>query len=155
MNTHDLRISAIRQWRGFTLIELLVVVAIVGVLAAIAYPSYSQYVTRTNRSAAQSMLLQIADRQEQFFSDNKSYAATLTALGYPADAIGVNDEGAAVPAASADRLYAIRLSNTTAMTFTVNATPQLSQAARDGGCQTLTLTHTGLRGQTGPGNDCW
>jgi len=140
---------------GVTLLELLVAVAIVGVLGSIAYPSYMQYVVRTNRSIAKSMLLQVADRQEQFFGDNKTYAADLTALGFAANGFMVDDQGGVVGATSTDRLYAITLTNTSAVTYTVNATPQLMQANRDPHCQALTLTHTGLRGQTGPSNNCW
>ncbi len=67
--------------RGFTLIELIIVVAIVAILAAIAYPSYSNYVIQSNRSAAQQFLLDVAQRQEQFLMDNRSYSGTLAALG--------------------------------------------------------------------------
>lgn len=72
---------------GFTLIELLIAIAIVGVLAATAYPSYQGYVRKGNRAAAQSFMLEIAHRQQQHFINSRSYAATLTALGYPADTL--------------------------------------------------------------------
>jgi type IV pilus assembly protein PilE len=140
---------------GMTLIELLVAVAIVGILGSLAYPSYVQYMTRTKRSVGKSLLLQVADRQEQFFANNKSYAADLTALGFPANGFMVDDKGEVVADGSADRLYRITLTNTGALTYTVNAAPQLKQATDDARCQTLTLTHTGVRGQTGPSDDCW
>ncbi|TFG85920.1 MAG: prepilin-type N-terminal cleavage/methylation domain-containing protein, partial [Chromatiales bacterium] len=66
------------QARGFTLIEMMIVVAIIAILAAIVYPSYIRYVVRSNQQAARSMLYAVADRQEQFFLDNKSYAADLS-----------------------------------------------------------------------------
>jgi type IV pilus assembly protein PilE len=69
---------------GITLIELMVVVAIIAIISAIAYPSYDRYVAKGKRSVAQNALLQVADRQQQFFMDNKRYAADLTNLGYPA-----------------------------------------------------------------------
>ena len=53
------------------------------------------------------------------------------------------------------RLYAIALTNTSATTFTANAGPLLRQAANDNDCQVLTLTHSGVRSQTGPGDNCW
>ena len=70
--------------RGFTLIELMITVAIVGILTVIAMPSYQQYVIRSNRSAAQSQMLDIANREQQFLFANRTYAdkAALTASGY-------------------------------------------------------------------------
>ena len=140
---------------GVTLLELLVTVAIVGILGAIAYPSYTNYVMRTNRVVGKSLLLQVADRQEQFFADNKRYTTDLTQLGYNANGFMVDDQSAYVADGDANRLYRISLTNATATTFTANAAPQLNQATRDTNCQTLTLTHRGLKGQTGPSTDCW
>ena len=69
-----------RSTRGFTLTEVVIVMAIVAVLAAIAIPSYQQHVVRTNRAATQQFLMHLANRQEQFFLDNRGYAASLAAL---------------------------------------------------------------------------
>jgi type IV pilus assembly protein PilE len=66
------------QQSGFTLIELMITVAIVGILAAIAYPSYTQYVLRGHRAAAQSEMMDIANLQQQLLLANRSYAATGT-----------------------------------------------------------------------------
>lgn len=65
---------------GFTLLELMIVVVVVGILTAIAYPSYKQYVVRANRSEAQQFMLSIASRQQQYLMDARSYG-TLTQLG--------------------------------------------------------------------------
>jgi type IV pilus assembly protein PilE len=140
---------------GVTLIELMVAVAIVGILAAFAYPSYTRYVVRANRAVAKGLLLQVADRQEQYFADHKAYAANLSLLGYPANTIMVDNQGARVADASTSRIYRISLTNTAATTFTANATPQLSQSTRDSGCATMTLTHRGLKGQSGTATNCW
>lgn len=69
-----------RRVRGFTLIEMMITVVIIGILAAVAYPSYLDYVRRGNRSAAQTFMMTIAQRQEQYLISNRSYAATVAAL---------------------------------------------------------------------------
>lgn len=59
--------------RGFTLIELMMVVVIVGILGAVAYPSYQSYILKGNRASAQAYLMDVAQRQAQYFLDNRSY----------------------------------------------------------------------------------
>ena len=153
-NEQRMRLPRYRQ-RGVTLLELMVVVVIVAVLASIGYPSYMGYITRANRVAAKSLLLQVADRQEQFFANNKRYANDLTDLGYAANGFMIDDTGAFAADGADGRIYQIRLSNTTPMTYTVNAVPQMRQAGHDTQCMTLTLTHTAVRGQTGASAECW
>lgn len=64
--------------RGFTLIEVMIVVAIIGILAAIAYPSYDEYVKRGNRTEGQAFLSDVAARQERYFSQNNAYITAAT-----------------------------------------------------------------------------
>ena len=141
--------------RGFTLIEILVAVAIVGLLASIAYPSYVNQIIESRRNAGKSALLQIADRQEQYFMDNKRYAADLTRLGFTADPVIVDKQGAEVGPDSEERIYAISLTGATQTTFSLQAAPQLWQAKKDTDCGALTLTSEGQRGQEGTADDCW
>ncbi|HEX5539768.1 MAG TPA: type IV pilin protein [Methylophilaceae bacterium] len=66
--------------KGFTLIELMITVAIIAILAAIAYPSYTEYVKRGHRSSAQTYMLDLAQREQQYFLDSRSYADSVSAL---------------------------------------------------------------------------
>jgi type IV pilus assembly protein PilE len=67
---------------GFTLVELVIVMAIVAILAAVAFPAYQEQVRKSNRAAAQSEMMDIANRQQQFFLANRSYADSLDGLSY-------------------------------------------------------------------------
>ena len=153
--TNRKRSGLARCQRGVTLTELLTVVAIISIVAAISYPSYEQFVIRAKRNAGTSMLLQIADLQQQYFMDNKRYASTLTNLGYSGESIMISDDGHVVSSGDDKRIYQISLSNTTATTYTLTATPQMRQAEKDKSCANLTLTHAGEKGQSGSGTNCW
>jgi len=141
--------------RGVTMIELLIVVAIIAVISSFAYPSYMRYVVSTKRTAATSALMQIADRQQQFFMDNKAYAADLTDLGFAADPYVIADDGTAAALADSDATYSIALSNVAALTYTLTATPLSGQLARDTECGSMILNQAGNRSSSGGGDDCW
>ena len=71
----------LRRVRGFTLIELMIAVAIVGILASVAYPSYREHVRKGNRAAAQAFMMEVAQRQQSYLINNRSYANSLATLG--------------------------------------------------------------------------
>ena len=77
---------------GYSLIEVMVVVAIVAILAAVAIPSYQSQILKTRRTEAQSLLLDIAGRQELYYADNKTFTTDMTELGFGADPV-VSENG--------------------------------------------------------------
>lgn len=117
---------------GFTLIELLITVAIIGILAAVAYPSYTQYTIRANRTAAQAEMMDIANRQQQFLLTNRNYAskATLEASGY-----------ALPPEVSSKYNYTIVVGTGAVPSYTLTFTPIGAQAS-DG---SLVLNSEGVK----------
>ena len=147
--------AAVRREGGFTLVELMIVLVIVGILAAIGYPGYRDYVVRTQRDIAKSMILQVLDRQEQFFIDNKRYADDLTSLGFASSPFAIDRKGHTVTASDGNRVYNIGLANTSATAFTVQAVPQLGQATEDTDCGTLSVTSAGVKSASGAGARCW
>ena len=144
-----------RGQSGVTLIELLIVVVLLSIIAAFAYPSYTQYVVKAKRTAGKSVLLQVADRQQQYFMDNKRYANSLTSLGYQANPFMVDDSGDNVAIADDDRVYLITMANPTPTTYTLTASPQMMMASKDTQCAVLSLQSTGQKGSSGGGEKCW
>lgn len=136
---------------GFTLIELMITVAIVGILAAVAYPAYIQYIVRAKRSAAESFMFTISNRQEQAMLNARSY------FSVPA---GTATEWAAVSVvvpADVSANYTLTVASSTSPSYTVTAAPLGTQASGDAKCGTLTLTHTGVKGKSGAASvsECW
>ncbi len=129
-----------RQMSGFTLIELMIVVAIIGIISAIAYPSYTEYVLRGNRSEGQAFLNDAAARQERYYAQNNTYADTAAKLGY------ANNN-------SSSSKYTLAISNVSATTYTLTVTPTRT----DSKCGNLTLNQAGTKGESGSGTltDCW
>ena len=133
-----------KSHQGFTLIEVMIVVAIIGILSAIAMPSYTEYIRRGHRTEARAGLLQAAQWLER--------AATATGTYPKADAFP-----ASLKTVPGDR-YGITLASTDGATYTLTATPKGAQVGDK--CGNFTVTHTGLRGAKGVTTgdivtECW
>ena len=145
-----------KQARGFTLIELMVVVAIIGILAALAFPAYTGYVTRTKRAIAKSFLSQVASKQEQFFADNKRYADNMAELGFSDKTLTVSTSSEFVKPGDPKELYTISLSDTGTRTYTATATPLGIQYTNDTDCGDMSINQSGTRSASGKAPEsCW
>ncbi len=139
---------------GFTLIELMMTVAILGIIAAVALPSYQDYIRQTNRTVAKSILYENAQFMERFYSQNNQYDATVGADGM----IDTGDDIAVVPPIpqsprTGTRQYDINLQSVANNAFVLQAVPTGSMAGDV--CGTLTLSNTGAQGAGGNVADCW
>lgn len=140
-----------RRRGGYSLIELLIAMVIAATLAAMAIPSYRNYIVRTQRTEARQALAQARAAQERFFLQHNRYAQALP----PAP-----PEGLGLPSITASGLYELEV-DLTAQGFTLRARPTASGGQRDDSrCAVLTLNESGLRSATSAAGadstaECW
>ncbi len=128
MATHPFRLH------GFTLIELMIVVTVIGILAAIAYPSYQDYIRRARRIEAQSVMMDIQLMQEKYRINHVSYGGLADLGTFPSD------------------YYSFAISGNTVSAYTITATAKSGTSqASDSGCTSLTLNQA----STKTPDSCW
>jgi len=118
------RVSRRKHVRGFTLIELMIVVAVIGILSAIAYPSYKSYILKSRRADAKNALLDLAAREERVYSNTNQYTNDAATLGYSVLPFPVNSSGSSY--------YTLSVALDTSVTptgYIAKATPTGSQTA--------------------------
>lgn len=124
---------------GFTLIELMITLAIIGILMAIAVPSYQDYIRKASRSAAQSELLELAAAQEKIFLNSSAYAGSVTGAYNGSSAGGLGRTSGKTN----DGKYDLSLNPVGSTTYTLTATPVVgSSQATDG---TISISESGQR----------
>lgn len=129
-----------KRQNGFTLVELMITVAIIGIIAGIAYPAYQGYLERSRRSDARVALMRMADAQERFYLQNNTYA------------VNVNDVGGV---GTDDNFYVLAVTAANANTYTLRATPVAGRPqVNDTDCPDLILTSAGQKTSSGTGT-CW
>lgn len=143
--------SGVNRQSGFTLIELMIVVAIIGILSAVALPSYRAYVERGDRASARAALLEAQQFMERFYATNNRYTTDTACATSPA----LPARFTSVPTSSPS--YTISLVSD-CNSYTLTATPLRATSS----CGNLTLTNTGVKNITVPSTpsasdiaNCW
>ncbi len=133
-----------RQGRGFTLVEVMIAVAVIGILTAVALPSYRQHVANSRRADARAAILSLAQVMERWYTERGTY------VGATVGASGI------YPSASPQGYYTMSISAQDATTFTISAAPAGAQTGD--ACGSYTYTQAGTRGVSGGSRtvaQCW
>ena len=154
-------IQPTRPPRGFTLIELMIVLGIIGILASIALPSYFEYIAKSRRSEARSVLQQAAQFITRFYTANDRYDLTRAGneLALP-DALRYSPSGSATSAFYQIKFTSAKVDGLSSNAFTLTMERVSGNGAANDSCGDFTLTHLGAKGivnaQTGKTwQECW
>ena len=160
-NRHPLR-SLRRHMGGFTLIELLIAVAIVGILVKLAYPAYIQTVLKSHRAEAKGALLDLATREEKYFTTTNQYTTSAPALGYSSTStLTASAPMAVLTGTSSYYNLSIQVpdpATPSAPSFIATATATSPAQVKDTKCKNFTLTQAGVQGVTSSTDsaaNCW
>ncbi|MER2494185.1 type IV pilin protein [Catenovulum sediminis] len=139
--------------QGLTLVELMISVAIVGILAAVAYPAYVDHYSQSYRSDVMRELVKVINKQEAYYADQMTYTADMTELGYPNDPYIAENEMFTIDIVEAQGLDLTQ-------EYTVTATAVTAQKNNDPECASLSINHLGEKSaEDKDGNDstslCW
>jgi type IV pilus assembly protein PilE len=143
--------------KGFSLIEMMIVVVVIAILAAIAIPIYQRQIQESRRTAAKTGLLDVASREEKYYSTNNQYIADLATLGYT----GTGGSITVPNNTPATDYYTIKVTLTGAITpgsnFTATAVPIATSTQASDVCGTYSITDLGVQGnQNGTQTTgCW
>ena len=134
----------LHKMRGITLIELMIVIVVIGIMAAIAYPNYREFVARANRNEAKAALLRIATNQERFYLQNNSYTCDMTRLGFPVANTFVTDS----------QTYTVDVTACDSNNFTAQAVYNIPGDPEAGKCGTFLINGRNVK-TSAPLADCW
>lgn len=140
-----MKFAKMKKAAGFSLIELLITVTIIGILAAIAIPSYSTYMQKSRRASAEAHLMDIAQRQQQYLLDARAYAPDLQTLGLTTPSDVSTYYTVAIPP--------LVVISGVPPSFTVTATPISTQATDK--CGTLKIDNLGAKSTSTGVSGCW
>lgn len=146
-----------RRSHGYTLLELMIVVMVIGIMAAIALPAYTRYITKSRRAAAEACLSMYAEYMERFYTTNLRYDQDTTGKALDSTALAaLNLSCAATTATGPYYTYSFSAASTQ-NTYSLQAVPSGRQATNDAQCGTLTIDQTGKRQISGTAdlNTCW